>query len=135
MTYGACNLYVLSANNTLVDTRHRKFPSQFLFPWRQSLSQQIHLCTVTLISRSQQEVPETMLWAHQLGEYLWFSEKEERGKEGARKKQSRADVEDGDEEREELKEGERQRTGEDSEKGSVCGGRGLNMVQSKRPVL
>lgn len=44
-------------------------------------------------------------------------------------------MEDGDEEREEPKEGERQRIGEDSEKGSVYRGRGPNMVQSKRPVL
>lgn len=44
-------------------------------------------------------------------------------------------MEDGDEEREEPKEGERQRIGEDPEKDRICGGRGLNMVQSKRPVL
>lgn len=78
--------------------------------------------TVTLISRSQKEIPETMLGHISWESTFGFSEKEE--------KQSREDVEDGDEEREELK-GDRQRMGEDSEKGSVCGGRGLNMSNQK----
>ena len=43
--------------------------------------------------------------------------------------------EDGDEEREELGKGGRERIGEDSETGSVCGERGLDMIPSKGPGL
>lgn len=79
-------------------------------------------------------VPETVLWAYQMRVSLAF-QKQRTGENGERERQSREDVEGGDEGKDKLKEKERQRIEGDSENRGSSVGEGPNTIQSKRPVL